>query len=44
LRVLQTKDGTIYDDGKNLEPNNPIIDKLVALMKAGITVVIVTAG
>ncbi|EMD89084.1 hypothetical protein COCC4DRAFT_196396 [Bipolaris maydis ATCC 48331] len=43
---LVTFDGdvTLYDDGKNLEPDNPIIPKILGLMRRGSKIGIVTAA
>lgn len=43
---LVTFDGdvTLYDDGENLNPDNPVIERILALMKAGARIGIVTAA
>lgn len=43
---LATFDGdvTLYDDGMSLEPDNPVVTRLLDLMKKGIRVGIVTAA
>jgi hypothetical protein len=37
-------DGTIYDDGSNLEKDSPVLHLMMALLDAGFYVAIVTAG
>ncbi|KAF2208055.1 hypothetical protein CERZMDRAFT_101753 [Cercospora zeae-maydis SCOH1-5] len=43
---LVTFDGdvTLYDDGHNLSPDNPVIDRILALMRNGSRIGIVTAA
>ena len=43
---LVTFDGdvTLYDDGKSLTPDNPVIPRLLSLLKRGIRIGIVTAA
>ncbi|KAL4966647.1 IMP 5'-nucleotidase ISN1 [Aspergillus stella-maris] len=43
---LVTFDGdvTLYDDGENLDPDNPVIERIIRLLQQGIKVGIVTAA
>lgn len=43
---LVTFDGdvTLYDDGQNLHPDNPVVSRILGLMKKGVRIGIVTAA